>query len=228
MNSIISSFFVTLYPYLLSIFEATLTTKFGGTTIIRAQQFDKVKESNTNVHVSIFFQFNVSKCLFTFYHRALKESEDEDLQLAGSNNKDWAHGRKHVFLSEGARQQLERMRESRRQTSAVKIQSLWRGWHARGGLESCKRTSARAPPPPPALLHHPAMMQFDQSTKRVVAQRPRPQPISGTPPPMIVDNQLMHVDRCDFKTIQQTCSLFGLDLVSILHFFLVPIRPCDL
>merc|ERR1719273_290411 len=48
------------------------------------------------------------------------------------------------------------------------------------------------------------------------SQRPRPQPISGTPPP---DNSLIThnnnnngVDRCDFKTIQQTCSLFGLDL----------------
>ena len=155
------------------------------------------------------------------YSRALKqqqqEEEDEaDCHVTGSsNNKDWAHGRKHVFLSEGARQQLERMRETRRQTSAVKIQSLWRGWHARGGYESCKqRGNSRAPPPPPALLHHPAMMSFDASTKRVVAQRPRPQPISGTPPPM-VENQLMHVDRCDFKTIQQTCQLFGLDLVSI-------------
>ena len=155
------------------------------------------------------------------YSRALKqqqqEEEDEvDCHVTGSsNNKDWAHGRKHVFLSEGARQQLERMRETRRQTSAVKIQSLWRGWHARGGYENCKqRGNSRAPPPPPALLHHPAMMSFDASTKRVVAQRPRPQPISGTPPPM-VENQLMHVDRCDFKTIQQTCQLFGLDLVSI-------------
>ena len=146
-----------------------------------------------------------------------QEEEDEaDCHVTGSsNNKDWAHGRKHVFLSEGARQQLERMRETRRQTSAVKIQSLWRGWHARGGYENCKqRGNSRAPPPPPALLHHPAMMSFDASTKRVVAQRPRPQPISGTPPPM-VENQLMHVDRCDFKTIQQTCQLFGLDLVSI-------------
>lgn len=34
--------------------------------------------------------------------------------------------------------------------------------------------------------------------------RPRPQPISGTPPP--------EMERCDNKTIQQTCSLFGLDL----------------
>merc|ERR1712141_795372 len=44
-------------------------------------------------------------------------------------------------------------------------------------------------------------------------QRPRPQPISGTPPPDASINS-QAIDRCDFKTIQQTCSLFGLDLVS--------------
>lgn len=37
--------------------------------------------------------------------------------------------------------------------------------------------------------------------------RPRPQPIAGTPPP---DPN----ERCDAKVIQQTCNLFGLDLVS--------------
>lgn len=38
--------------------------------------------------------------------------------------------------------------------------------------------------------------------------RPRPQPIAGTPPP---DPS----EKCDSKVIQQTCSLFGLDLVII-------------
>lgn len=37
--------------------------------------------------------------------------------------------------------------------------------------------------------------------------RPRPQPIAGTPPP---DPN----EKCDQKMIQQTCTLFGLDLVS--------------
>ena len=36
--------------------------------------------------------------------------------------------------------------------------------------------------------------------------RPRPQPISGTPPPDVMD-------RCDPKLVQQTCNLFGLDMV---------------
>lgn len=38
--------------------------------------------------------------------------------------------------------------------------------------------------------------------------RPRPQPIAGTPPP---DPN----EKYDQKMIQQTCTLFGLDLVSV-------------
>ena len=45
----------------------------------------------------------------------------------------------------------------------------------------------------------------------------RPKPISGTPPPAIMEagnGNIMQTDKCDFRTIQMTCSLFGLDLVS--------------
>ena len=38
-----------------------------------------------------------------------------------------------------------------------------------------------------------------------IGVRPRPQPIAGTPPPD-------PTDKCDQKMIQQTCTLFGLDL----------------
>lgn len=52
------------------------------------------------------------------------------------------------------------------------------------------------------------------STKTVsgtgTATRPRPQPIAGTPPP---DPN----EKCDAKIIQQTCNLYGLDLVSIFN-----------
>lgn len=41
------------------------------------------------------------------------------------------------------------------------------------------------------------------------ARPPRPQPISGTPPPQ--EQQ----ERCDPKLVQQTCSMFGLDMVSV-------------
>ena len=48
-------------------------------------------------------------------------------------NTSWAHGRKHVFLSEGARQMLESMREARRNEAAIAVQKTWRGWRVRRG-----------------------------------------------------------------------------------------------
>lgn len=47
----------------------------------------------------------------------------------------------------------------------------------------------------------------NNATNTGTATRPRPQPIAGTPPP---DPN----EKCDSKIIQQTCTLFGLDLVS--------------
>ncbi|XP_037827654.1 rho GTPase-activating protein gacK-like, partial [Lucilia sericata] len=44
-----------------------------------------------------------------------------------------------------------------------------------------------------------------KTTNLGTVTRPRPQPIAGTPPP---DPN----EKCDTKIIQQTCSLFGLDL----------------
>lgn len=44
------------------------------------------------------------------------------------------------------------------------------------------------------------------ATAGTSSTRPRPQPIAGTPPPD-------PAEKCDHKMIQQTCTLFGLDLV---------------
>ncbi|CAG9087278.1 unnamed protein product [Plutella xylostella] len=68
----------------------------------------------------------------------------------------WAIGKRHVFLSEGMRQVLERMRRVRRQAAAECIQAAWRRHRQR------QRAPPQAPPPAP---------------------RPRPAPIAGTPPP---------------------------------------------
>ena len=59
----------------------------------------------------------------------------------------------------------------------------------------------------------------DQNLNLLWHHSRRPKPISGTPPPLDVASG----DKCDFKTIQQTCSLFGLDLVSFRKGFLT--RP---
>lgn len=76
----------------------------------------------------------------------------------------WALGKRHVFLSEGMRQVLERMRRARRQAAAECIQTTWRRHRAR----------RRAPIPTPAPAATPAPAP---------APRPRPAPIAGTPPP---------------------------------------------
>ncbi len=121
------------------------------------------------------------------YSRALRRAPPDSLP----RNTAWAHGRKHVFLSEGARQQLERMRERRRHWAAGVVQRRWRRWRTEraSGLATAQTAGAGVVP-------------------QRLAQRPRPQPIMGTPPP-----DLMQTDRCDFSVIQQTCALFGLDLV---------------
>ena len=125
------------------------------------------------------------------------------------NNHEWAHGRKHIFLSEGARQQLERLRDERRQGAATCIQSAWRGWNYR------KRKSVK--PRRNDNVRSSAIGLARSSLVRDQQRPPRPQPISGTPPPLPSSegqaaDQATN-DRCDFKTIQQTCALFGLDLV---------------
>ncbi|CAH2091548.1 unnamed protein product [Euphydryas editha] len=67
----------------------------------------------------------------------------------------WALGKRHVFLSEGMRQVLERMRRARREAAAECIQAAWRAQRA--------RDTRGGRPAPPA--------------------RRRPAPIAGTPPP---------------------------------------------
>jgi len=52
------------------------------------------------------------------------------------------------------------------------------------------------------------MQQHQQSFR----SHNRPKPISCTPPPFDASQSGMQTDKCDYKTIQQTCSLFGLDL----------------
>ena len=51
---------------------------------------------------------------------------------------------------------------------------------------------------PPSLGHHP-------TASLGALTKPRPQPISGSPP----------LDKCDQRIVAKTCSLFGLDLVLI-------------
>ena len=166
------------------------------------------------------------------------------------NNKDWAHGRKHIFLSEGARQQLEYLRIHIRTKSATKIQSVFRGYLSRKRFSmnnvfkpaannnirqsvnlvpsvpnpptsqsaNSSTVQQQQPPIPPQTGNNQInqnlnlMMMQQQQQFNTSRSQNRPKPISCTPPPF--DASGMHSDKCDYNTIQQTCSLFGLDLVS--------------
>ncbi|KAL7647373.1 UNVERIFIED_CONTAM: hypothetical protein RMT77_000969 [Armadillidium vulgare] len=109
----------------------------------------------------------------------------EELNKASTALIQWALGKRHIFLSEGARQKLEIMRIETRHKAATLIQSVWRGWNLRRKWPNLKRN-----------------LELRARSRTV---RPRPQPIAGTPPPEVLD-------RCSHKAIQQTCSRIGLDL----------------
>lgn len=115
----------------------------------------------------------------------------------------WALGKRHIFLSEGIRQHLEKLRTATRQKSATIIQAIWRGWRLRCRWSNIRREkellNASAGP---SAQSNPARSRQEPTG---TCQRPRPQPIAGTPPP---DPN----EKCDSKIIQQTCTLFGLDL----------------
>ena len=121
--------------------------------------------------------------------------------------RDWALGKKHVFLTEGTRQHLEMLRTEKRRDSVTRIQAVWRGYMTRKRWPALRRslqvytvyqsasqcitvhqtahynlhTSERTlhgtlPTPPPQCQLVAARTSRHQG-------RPRPQPISGTPPP---------------------------------------------
>ncbi|XP_067620741.1 unconventional myosin-Va [Eurosta solidaginis] len=149
--------------------------------------------------------------------------------LDGSVTLAWAPGKRHVFLSEGMRQHLEHLRSEIRTKSATLIQATWRGWQWRKKMGGVKRTRGSGGPPTNSIM---TLLPTTTTTTSVsklnkllpssganslprlsakssnlmgTVTRPRPQPIAGTPPP---DPN----EKCDTKIIQQTCSLFGLDL----------------
>ncbi|KAH9392602.1 Myosin [Tyrophagus putrescentiae] len=104
-------------------------------------------------------------------------------------------GKKHIFLSESARQQLELVRTERRMTAAAIIQTAWRAWRERRNQP--QQWSQKFAHQQQQQNHH---LHFNSLTKKypgspngLAAPSPanvfnvhrpaRPQPITGTPPP---------------------------------------------
>uniref|UniRef100_T1GR94 Myosin motor domain-containing protein n=1 Tax=Megaselia scalaris TaxID=36166 RepID=T1GR94_MEGSC len=133
----------------------------------------------------------------------------------------YAMGKRHIFLSEGIRQHLEKLRAEIRSKSASLIQSVWRNWQ----LKKCgiikprlkDRTETELPTKVGKSINLTSGNAF-KSPKVPNAQgtitRPRPQPIAGTPDPPDLN------EKCDSKIIQQTCTMFGLDLVRFYFYIL--------
>ena len=124
-------------------------------------------------------------------------------------SRDWACGKKHVFLSEGSRQLLERLRTERRTHYARVLQSVWRGRAVRRRWPTIRKSLQVSAP----------------RSSKTSRDRPKPMyspPEDGSQTTGFFDKRMMSEkpgdhhsqDRCDFKTIQKTCALFGLDLVS--------------
>jgi len=184
--------------------------------------------------------FDDCKRILDYLKTSLEQQVDGDSPIV----KDWALGKKHVFLTEGTRQHLEKLRTEKRNASVTLIQSVFRGFSARKKWPALRRGLQNQ------LVGNSNLSQHQRSSK---PSRPRPQPISGTPPPesaafllteqsrlseqgrltleqgnRATDGRLTNEqgrpvdqgrlegnpefhDRCDMKTIQKTCSLFGLD-----------------
>lgn len=96
------------------------------------------------------------------------------------------------------------------------FQSTWRGWRVRKRWPLRRTTlgvtsgiGQKKPQQPPTGTNTGTVQRnVTAGTGTGTGTRPRPQPIAGTPPP---DPS----EKCaDQKMIQQTCTLFGLDLVS--------------
>ncbi|CAK1550870.1 unnamed protein product [Leptosia nina] len=93
----------------------------------------------------------------------------------------WAIGKRHIFLSEGMRQVLERMRRARRHAAAQCIQSAWRRHRARSTPPRPRPAPiAGTPPPPPPhdTECDPAIVKRTCSLFGLDLERPPPLPPS--------------------------------------------------
>ncbi|XP_022128945.2 unconventional myosin-IXAa isoform X1 [Pieris rapae] len=91
----------------------------------------------------------------------------------------WAIGKRHVFLSEGMRQVLERMRRARRQAAARCIQTAWRRHRAMSPDAPVRpRPAPIAGTPPPDSKCDPALVKKTCSLFGLDLERPPPLPPS--------------------------------------------------
>lgn len=135
------------------------TNKFERQTIVRQIRSLQVLET-VNLMASGFphrmrFKLFTARYRMLAPFRLLRRNEEKALddcklilqcaletppEIDGSISLSWAPGKRHVFLSEGIRQHLEKLRSDVRARSACLIQSLWRGYQLRRRIGSVKRS----------------------------------------------------------------------------------------
>jgi len=126
----------------------------------------------------------------------------------------WVLGKKHIFLSECARQQLELVRNQRRILAAVTIQAFWRGCNTRRKWPFFNRKQGSG-----LFLSSSKFSSLNFAFGPDSKMRPpRPQPITGTPPPL--GNQTSvpafcskPTEICDLNLVRGACTLLGLNSV---------------
>ncbi|XP_070580651.1 unconventional myosin-X-like isoform X2 [Ptychodera flava] len=121
----------------------------------------------------------------------LKAMDESKLPYASTN---WALGKRHIFLSEGARQCLEQLRHQRREEAATVIQA------------NVRRMIC--------LKQWPSLRRSLEQKNRVRTQN---NVQSNRKSPMYQEIERhrkrgQESEACDIKTIQQTCYLYGLDM----------------
>ncbi|XP_025419111.1 myosin-G heavy chain isoform X2 [Sipha flava] len=155
-------------------------------------------------------------------HLILQCIEDKIDTKQSEVSMSWAFGKRHVFLSEGVRQHLEKLRWQTHHNAAVLIQCTWRSWRSRRKWPGTKRVMMQMQQvsnPIVQCLNNKMGMSGRKlnsinsnkisnpginNSNTATLTRPRPQPITGTPPPD-------QIEKFDQKIIQ-TCNLFGLNL----------------
>ena len=105
--------------------------------------------------------------------------------------KDWALGKKHVFLSEGMRQRLEQLRTLKRSESATLIQAVWRGHSVRKTLTSIDKK---------------VQIQWSRSRSWPIEVNTKFERVN-----LDKDNLKHMSEQNNMKLIENTCLLFGLD-----------------
>lgn len=138
---------------------AEIPKKFDRQTIVKQIRALQVLET-VNLMASGFphrmrFKLFTARYRMLAPFRLLRRNEDKALEdcklilqnalenlplVDGPVTLSWAPGKRHVFLSEGIRQHLEKLRTDGRVRSATLIQSVWRGWQLRRRLGPLKRT----------------------------------------------------------------------------------------